>query len=41
MAFFGALVHAASGQFTYREVADRLVDVADLILSGANEETDK
>jgi AcrR family transcriptional regulator len=40
MAFFGALVQAASGQFTYREIADRLVDVAGLILSGANEETD-
>ncbi len=40
MAFFGALVQAASGQFTYREVADRLVDVAVPILSGANEETD-
>ncbi len=40
MAFFGALVQAASGQVTYREVADRLVDVAGLILSGANEETD-
>jgi len=38
MAFFGALVQAAGGQFTYREVADRLVDVAGLILSGANEE---
>lgn len=40
MAFFGALVQAASGQFTYHEVADRLVDVAGPILSGANEETD-
>lgn len=39
MAFFGALVQAASGQVTYRDVADRLVDVAGLILSGANEQT--
>jgi AcrR family transcriptional regulator len=40
MAFFGALVQAASGQFTYREIADRLVDVAGLILTGAGEEAD-
>ncbi len=39
MAFFGALVQAASGQFTYREIADRMVDVARLILTGASEET--
>ncbi|MCV7441541.1 TetR family transcriptional regulator [Mycobacterium paraense] len=39
MAFFGALVQAASGQLTYREIADRLVDVAGLILSAASEET--
>jgi AcrR family transcriptional regulator len=39
MAFFGALVQAASGQFTYREIADRLADVVSLILTGAGEET--
>ncbi|OBF56250.1 TetR family transcriptional regulator [Mycobacterium sp. 852002-50816_SCH5313054-b] len=39
MAFFGALVQAASGQLTYREIADRLVDVAGLILGAASEET--
>ena len=39
MAFFGALVQAASGQFTYREIADRLADVVSLILTGAHEET--
>jgi AcrR family transcriptional regulator len=39
MAFFGALVQAGSGQLTYREIADRLVDVAGLILSAASEET--
>ncbi len=39
MAFFGALVQAGSGQLTYREIADRLVDVAGLILSAATEET--
>jgi hypothetical protein len=37
MAFFGALVQAASGQFTYREIADRLTFVVSLILSGADE----
>jgi AcrR family transcriptional regulator len=40
MAFFGALVQAASGQFTYREIADRLADVVGLILTSAVEETD-
>ncbi|MHA7650386.1 TetR/AcrR family transcriptional regulator [Mycobacterium sp. ML4] len=35
MAFFGALVQAGSGQFTYHEIADRLADVVRLILSGA------
>jgi AcrR family transcriptional regulator len=35
MAFFGALVQAASGQFTYREIADRLADVVRLLLAGA------
>ena len=39
MAFFGALVQAASGQFTYREIADRLAAVVSLILTGAHEET--
>jgi AcrR family transcriptional regulator len=39
MAFFGALVQAGSGQLTYREIADRLVDVARLILGAASEET--
>ncbi|BBX55034.1 HTH-type transcriptional regulator BetI [Mycobacterium shottsii] len=37
MAFFGALVHAGSGEFTYHEVADRLADVAVLILVGAGQ----
>ena len=37
MAFFGALVQAASGQFTYREIADRLANVVRLILAGAGE----
>jgi AcrR family transcriptional regulator len=35
MAFFGALVQAGSGQFTYREIADRLTDVVSLVLTGA------
>lgn len=35
MAFFGALVQAGSGQFTYHEIADRLTDVVSLILAGA------
>ena len=34
MAFFGALVQAGSGEFTYREIADRLADVVGLILAG-------
>jgi AcrR family transcriptional regulator len=37
MAFFGALVQAGSGQFTYREIADRLADVVRLVLIGAGE----
>jgi len=37
MAFFGALVQAGSGQFTYREIADRLTSVVRLILAGAAE----
>ncbi len=36
MSYFGALVHAGSGAFTYRQVADRLGYVAGLIL-GADE----
>ncbi|ETW26545.1 TetR/AcrR family transcriptional regulator [Mycobacterium gastri] len=35
MAFFGALVQAGSGEFTYHEIADRLADAARLILAGA------
>lgn len=35
MAFFGALVQAGSGEFTYHEIADRLTDVVSLILDGA------
>lgn len=37
MAFFGALVQAGSGTFTYHEIADRLGYVVGLILAGANE----
>ncbi|ORA11928.1 TetR/AcrR family transcriptional regulator [Mycobacterium angelicum] len=36
MAFFGALVQAGSGQFTYHEIADRLTDVVSLILAGTD-----
>lgn len=36
MAFFGALVQAGSGEFTYHEIADRLADVVSLILNGAD-----
>jgi AcrR family transcriptional regulator len=32
MTFFGALVQAGSGYFTYRQIADRLAYVVDLIL---------
>jgi AcrR family transcriptional regulator len=35
MAFFGALVQAGSGEFTYHEIADRLAGVVSLILTGA------
>jgi AcrR family transcriptional regulator len=35
MAFFGALVQAGSGEFTYRKIAERLDDVVRLILAGA------
>ncbi|OJZ75502.1 TetR family transcriptional regulator [Mycobacterium paraffinicum] len=37
MSFFGALVQAGSGEFTYREIADRLAYVVRLILTGAGE----
>jgi AcrR family transcriptional regulator len=35
MAFFGALVQAGSGEFTYHKIADRLGDVVRLVLAGA------
>ncbi|WP_039891370.1 TetR/AcrR family transcriptional regulator [Mycobacterium xenopi] len=35
MAFFGALVQAGSGAFTYHQIADRLAYVVGLILPGA------
>jgi AcrR family transcriptional regulator len=37
MAFFGALVQAGSGEFTYHEIADRLAGVVSLILAGAGQ----
>ena len=37
MAFFGALVQAGSGEFTYHQIADRLTYVVRLILTGAAE----
>jgi AcrR family transcriptional regulator len=37
MAFFGALVQAGSGEFTYHQIADRLSYVVRLILTGAAE----
>ncbi|CAM4196196.1 TetR family transcriptional regulator [Mycobacterium basiliense] len=37
MAFFGALVQAGSGQFTYHEIADRLTVVVRLVLAGADQ----
>lgn len=37
MSFFGALVQAGSGEFTYREIAERLAYVVRLILNGAKE----
>ncbi|KZS57773.1 TetR/AcrR family transcriptional regulator [Mycobacterium ostraviense] len=40
MAFFGALVQAGSGEFTYHEIADRLADVVRLILAGAEKAGD-
>ncbi len=36
MTFFGALMHAGSGTFTYHEIADKLTFVVDLML-GKNE----
>lgn len=36
MAFYGALVQAGSGEFTYHEIADRLAGVVHLILTGAD-----
>jgi AcrR family transcriptional regulator len=35
MAFFGALVQAAGGQFTYHDIADRLAYVVNLMLTGS------
>ncbi|AGZ50776.1 TetR/AcrR family transcriptional regulator [Mycobacterium kansasii] len=40
MAFFGALVQAGSGEFTYHEIADRLADAVRLILAGAEKAGD-
>jgi len=37
MLFFGALVQAGSGEFSYREIADRLGYVVRLILTGTAE----
>lgn len=37
MMFFGALVQAASGQFTYHQIADQLAYVVNLILPGPGE----
>jgi AcrR family transcriptional regulator len=34
MTFFGALMHAGSGTFTYHEIADKLTFVVDLMLGG-------
>lgn len=36
MSFFGALVQAGSGAFSYRQIADRLVYVAGLILQSGD-----
>jgi AcrR family transcriptional regulator len=41
MAFFGALVQAGSGEFTYRGITDRLAYVVGLILTGAGETQDE
>lgn len=40
MAFFGALVQAGSGEFTYHDIADRLAQVVSLILTGAEKGAD-
>lgn len=37
MSFFGALVQAGSGEFSYREIADRLAYVVRLILTGTTQ----
>jgi AcrR family transcriptional regulator len=37
MSFFGALVQGGSGEFSYREIADRLAYVVRLILSGTGQ----
>jgi hypothetical protein len=37
MSYFGALVQAGSGAFTYRQIADRLGYVVGLILGGDDE----
>jgi AcrR family transcriptional regulator len=36
MTFFGAQVQAGSGQFTYRQIAERLADVVRLVLTGSD-----
>ncbi len=41
MAFYGALVQAGSGEFTYHEIADRLADVVNLILTGSDYSVEK
>jgi AcrR family transcriptional regulator len=38
MTFFGALVNAASGAFTYHQIADRLAYVVGLVLPGDQED---
>lgn len=37
MTYFGALVHAGSGAFTYPQIADKLTFVVGMILGGADE----
>jgi AcrR family transcriptional regulator len=41
MTFFGALVNAAGGAFTYHQIADRLAYVVRLILPGASSGEDR
>lgn len=41
MAFFGALVQAGSGEFTYRGITDRLAYVVNLLLTGAGETSEQ